>query len=323
MKAAVIEHFGDTPRYRDFDDPVPAEGDLLIRVKAVPLENFDKLTAAGKHYASKHMFPYFPAVVGHIGVGELHDGTLVAFGGGKPRYGAMAEQTVVPKEYRAYMTPLPEGVDSMLAAALPAPALTSLLPLKYGLNSRPGETVLINGATGVSGKLAVQVAMLLGAGKVTATGRDDLGLSAVLKLGADAVIDTRKSDEEVKEAFLSEAGEGYDVVLDYLWGRPTELLLQTLVPKQAGFPAHKTRLMQIGQAAGPTITLAAEQLRTSGVLLTGTGDVPAEAVPQAIKQVWEWMKDRKLTMDVEPISLKDVAEAWERKTDGKRIVIVP
>jgi NADPH2:quinone reductase len=323
MKAAVIESFGDTPQYKDFDDPIPADGELLIRVKAVALENFDKLAASGRHYASKHVFPIFPAIVGHSGVGELQDGTRVAFGGAKPPYGTMAEQTVVPKAYSAYMTPIPEGVDSMVAAALPAAALTSLLPLKYGVNLQPGQSVLINGATGVSGKLAVQMAKLLGAGKVTATGRDDLSLADLVNLGADALINTSKSDVEVKEAFLNEAGKGYDVVLDYLWGRPTELLLQTLVPKQAGFPTHKTCLFQIGEAAGSTITLAAEQLRTSGVRLTGAGDIPAEAVPQAIKQVWGWMKERKLTMDLEPVPLKDVAEAWERKTDGKRIVIVP
>jgi NADPH:quinone reductase-like Zn-dependent oxidoreductase len=323
MKAAVIEKFGSIPQHRDFEDPVPAEGETLIRVKAVALENFDKLTAAGKHYASKHIFPIFPAIVGHSGVGELQDGSLVFFGGARPPYGTMAEKTVVPKEYKAYMTPIPEGVDSLLATALPASALTSLLPLKYGVNLQPGETVLVNGATGVSGKLAVQIAKLLGAERVVGTGRDDASLRAVLKLGADAVINVKRSDDEVKEAFRKEAGKGYGVVLDYLWGRPTELLLQTLVPKQAGLATHKTRVVQIGAAAGPTITLAAEELRTSGVRLTGAGDVQAEALPQAIKQIWDWMKEGKLAMDIEQVPLKDVAEAWERKTQGKRIVLVP
>jgi NADPH:quinone reductase-like Zn-dependent oxidoreductase len=296
----------------------------LIRVKAVALENFDKLVASGKHYGSKHIFPTFPAVVGHSGVGEREDGTLVSFGGAKPPYGTMAEQTVVPEAYSAYVTPVPEGVDAMVAAALPAAALTSLLPLKYGTATlQPGATVLVNGATGVSGKLAVQMARLLGAGKVIGTGRDEAGLEAVLKLGADAVIDTRKSDDEVKEAFHREAGEGYDVVLDYLWGRPTELLLQTLVPKQVGFATHKTRVIEIGQAAGATITLAAEQLRTSGVQIMGGGEISPQSVPQAVKQSWEWVKEGKLTMEVEQVPLRDIAEAWERKTDGKRIVIVP
>ena len=319
MKAAIIDKFGDIPHYADFPTRVPGEGDVQVKVKAAVLENFDKLTAAGKHYASKHMFATFPAIVGHIGVGELEDGTLVTFGG----TGAMAQIAVVSKEYKAYMTPVPAGVDPLLAAALPPAALTSLLPLKYGTSLQPGETVLINGATGVCGKIAVQMAKLLGAGKVVGTGRDDATMQTVLRLGADAVIDTRKSDDEVKEAFLREAGKGYDVVLDYLWGHPTELLLRALVPKQAGFVTHKTRLVQIGASAGPTITLPDEALRTSGVRLTGAGDVPAEAVPEATKQIWEWLKKGKLTMDIAEVPLKDIAEAWERKTDGARIVLVP
>jgi NADPH:quinone reductase-like Zn-dependent oxidoreductase len=274
MKAAVIQKFGDIPRYAEFPDPVAGGGEVAVKVRAVVLENFDKLAASGKHYASRHMFPVFPAIVGHSGIGELEDGTLVTFGGTRPPYGAMAQIAVVPKEYKAYMAPIPTGVDPLLAAALPPSALTSLLPLKYGVNLQFGETVLINGATGVSGKIAVQMAKLLGAGKVVGTGRDGASLQMVLKLGADAVIDTRKSDGEVKEAYLRETDKGYDVVLDYLWGHPTELLLQALVPKQAGFVTHKTRLVQIGEAAGPTITLPAEALRTSGVRLTGAGDVP-------------------------------------------------
>ena len=91
MKAAVIQKFGDTPRYAEFPDPVAGGGDVPVKVRAAVLENFDKLTASGKHYASKHMFPVFPAIVGHIGVGELEDGTLVTFGGSRPPYGVMAQ----------------------------------------------------------------------------------------------------------------------------------------------------------------------------------------------------------------------------------------
>jgi len=321
MRAAVIQKFGEVPRYAEFRDPIVTEGNTLLKVKAAALENFDKLTAAGNHYASNHMFPAFPAVVGHSGVGELEDGTLVWFAAKGP-YGAMAEVAIVPKEYKPYMKPVPAGVDPALAAALPAAALTSLLPLKYGEHLQPGDTVLINGATGVSGKLALQMTKLLGAGKIVATGRDAESLRQAINLGADVTIDTRLSDDELEQAFLKELGKGYDIVLDYLWGRPTELLLQALVPKQAGFATHKTRLVQIGAAAGPTITLAAEQLRTSGVRLSGASDISPDALSEATRQVWDWMKEKKLSMDIEEVPLQDVAHAWERKTEGKRIVLV-
>jgi NADPH2:quinone reductase len=144
-----------------------------------------------------------------------------------------------------------------------------------------------------------------------------------MKLGADAAIDMKQSDEKITQAFMKEAGKGYDIVLDFLWGHPTELLLKTLVPKEVGFAAHKTRFVQIGEAAGPTISLSAETIRTSGLEITGAGNVPPEAVPEALKQIWEWIAAGKLSIDIEKFPLKDIAEGWDRKTEGKRIVIIP
>jgi NADPH:quinone reductase-like Zn-dependent oxidoreductase len=323
MKAAVIGQFGDVPQYSDFPDPIPNDGDVEIDVKAVVLENFDKATAAGKHYASAHMFPQFPAIVGHGGVGTLADGTLVAFGGTKPPYGTMAEQAVVPEMYKAYLTTVPAGVDAGVAAALPSAALSSFLPMKWVGKLQAGETVLINGATGVSGKLAVQIAKLLGAGRIIGTGRSEEGLRAITKLGADAVIDLQKSDDEITEAFVKEAGKGYDVVLDFIWGHPTELFLRTLVPKAAGFATHKTRFVQIGESAGATISLPAEVLRTSGLEISGAGNIPPEVVPEAVKQIWTWIAENQLSIDIETVAMKDIAGAWNRETNGKRIVIIP
>lgn len=323
MKAAVIHSFGDIPHCEEFPDPVPATDDTLIQVKAVVLENFDKMTAAGKHYASAHLFPAFPAIVGHSGVGTLADGTLVSFGGVTPPYGTMAEKAVVPQQYHMYLTPVPDGIDASVAAALPASALTSLLPLRYGAKLQSGETVLINGATGVSGRVALQIAKLLGAGRVVGTGRDTEGLRSIRELGADTVIDLKQSDEHITKALLQEAGEGYDIILDFLWGHPTELLLSTLVPKAAGFATHRTRFIQIGEAAGPTISLPAEAIRTSGVEMTGAGNISPAVVPEAVKQAWQWIQEHALRIAIEEVPLSEIAAAWQRETEGKRIVIVP
>lgn len=324
MKAAVLHKFGEAPRYEDFPDPVPEKGDALVRVKAVALENFDRVTANGTHYSSRQLFPIFPAIVGHSGVGILDDGTMAAFGGSKPPYGTMAEKAVVPQMYRMYMTPIPDGVELAIAAALPSSSLTSLLALKWGAKMQVGETVLINGATGVSGKLGVQIAKLLGAGRVVGTGRQAEALKSLEGLGADAVIDLKQSDEKVAEAFIKEAGKGYNIVLDFLWGPPTEILLKTLVPKEAGFPQRRIRLMQIGESAGPTISLSGEEVRTSGLEISGAGNIPFEALPEATKQIWDWMKDNKLRIDIERVPLKDVEQAWLRKdVSGKRLVIIP
>ena len=323
MKAAVLREFGSVPRYEDFSEPTADAGDVLIHVKAVALENFDKMTAQGVHYASKRTFPRFPAIVGHSGVGTLADGTLVAFGGSRPPYGTMAEIAVVPKEYAGYLSPVPEGVDAGLAAALPASALTSYLPLKWGAKLEPGQTVLILGATGVSGKMAVRVASLLGAGRVVVAGRDASILESLPQIGASAIIDLKLPDAEVCDAFVRESGGVYDAILDFLWGHPTELLFRAITPNEVGFAKHRTRYIQIGQSAGAVISLPAEALRTSGLELSGVGSIPPRALPEALEQIWTWVREGKLTMDIEKVDLSCVTEAWLRKTTGKRIVIVP
>src|SRR6185369_6801998 len=208
-------------------DPPIEQGQLLVHVKAVALENIDKALASGRHFAVKQMLPQLPAIVGLDGIGMLEDGRMVGFGGLKSPYGAFAQKTVIQE---GYFVPLPEGVDAVTAAALPASALTALFPLKWGAKLQPGESVLINGATGVSGKLAVQIAKLLGAGRVISTGRNQKSMQQVKDLGADAVIDLKGSDEQIAAAFKQEAGAGYDVILDFLWGHPTEILIQTLTP---------------------------------------------------------------------------------------------
>ncbi len=323
MKAAVLHEFGSLPRYEDFPEPIAGAGDVLIHVRAVALENFDKMVAQGVHYASKRIFPQFPAIVGHSGAGTLADGTLVTFGGSRPPYGTMAEMAVVPREYAGYVTPVPEGVDAGLAAALPASALTSYLPLKWGAKLEPGQTVLILGASGVSGKLAVRIASLLGAGKVVAAGRETSVLESLPEAGASAIIDLKLPDAEVYDAFVRESNGVYDVILDFLWGRPAELLFRAITPNEAGFARHRTRYIQIGQSAGAVISFRAEALRTSGLEMSGLGNVPPGALPQALQQIWTWVREGKLTMDIEKVELSCVTEAWLRKTTGQRIVIVP
>ena len=320
MKAAVLYHFGEAPRYEDFPDPVAGEDQLLIQVKAVALENIDKMMAQGSHFASRQFLAELPAIVGFDGIGMLEDGTLIGFGGVKPPYGAMAEKTVVPK---THTVAIPEGVDAVIAAALPASALTALFPLKWAAQLQPGETVLVNGATGVSGKLAVQIAKLLGAGRVVGTGRNDEALRLLHELGADAVIDLKQSDAQLAAAF-TEAGKGCDIILDFLWGHPTEVLIKTLVPHELVF-AQRVRLVQIGEMAGPTISLSADALRTSGLEICGGGaGVSAEAISAATDQVWDWIAQDKLHMEIEQVPLRDVERAWQRTdVQGKRIVIIP
>jgi NADPH:quinone reductase-like Zn-dependent oxidoreductase len=166
---------------------------------------------------------------------------------------------VVPKGSYA---PIAEGIDPATATAL-GTAITGM-SLKTAAGFTPGETVLVQGetvlvqgATSVAGRLAVKVARLLGAGRIIATGRDDAQLREVQTLGADTVINTAVPDEALAQAYLDAKQDGYDVVLDYLWGRPTEILLRTLVPRSFAFP-KPTRLVQIGESAGAGMALASK-----------------------------------------------------------------
>lgn len=322
MKAAVLHAFGERPRYEEFPDPVPGDGEVLVEVKAVALENFDRMLARGSHYASRQLIPEFPAILGTDGIGSLEDGTLVAFGGVRPPYGSMAERALIPKD--SYF-PVPDGIDAATAATIPGSAMTSLFSLRWGVGLEEGETVLVNGATGFAGKLAVQVARLLGAGRVVGTGRDDAALRSLRELGADAVIDLKQPPEQLAEAFTAAAGDGYDVILDYLWGRPTEILLRTLVPRKLALPTRRCRLVQIGEMAGPTISLSADALRTSGLVIQGAGTgIPPEVIGTGTEQVMEWIRAGKLHAGIEQVPLRDVERVWERSDlHGRRIVLVP
>jgi len=281
------------------------------------------MAVAGVHYASQRMYPRFPAIAGHIGAGTLADGTLVTFGGCRPPYGTMAETAVVPREYAAYMNPVPAGVDAGVAAALPPSALTSYLALTSGVERRPGQNVLILGATGVAGQLAVRIASLLGARKVVAAGREASILDRLPGMGASAIVDLKRADTEVCEALVRESEAAYDVVLDYLWGHPMELLLRALTPSTAGFAGHRTRYVQIGQSAGAVVSFPAAALRTSGLELSGAGNISPAEVALALEQIWKWVREGKLSMDVEKMDLSRVSEAWQRRTPGRRIVLVP
>jgi NADPH2:quinone reductase len=261
MKAAIINGFGETPQYRDFPDPIPAHDEILVNVKAIVLENFEKGVAGGEHYSSKSMYPQFPAIVGHRGIGETPDGKLIGFMINRSPYGAFAERVAVKNT-----APVPDGIDAAVAAAVPPSALSSYFPLKYVAALKPGETVLINGATGVSGRMAIQVARLLGAGRVIGTGRNSASLDFIKSIGADTVIDLNQQDELLLEAFEKEKGAtGYDVVIDFIWGHPAEVLMKSFVPKTLGIPKKPIRYVHVGAKAGNSANITGEMLRTSGL----------------------------------------------------------
>lgn len=318
MKAAVLHQAGSPPRFEEFDNPVAAEGELLVKVSAASLKPIDRLMADGGHYAS---FRQFPVVCGVDGVGTLETGERVFFGGPRRPFGTMAEKAAAP---RAFCFRLPDGLDDATAAALPNPAGSSWLPLKWRAQLKPGETVLVLGATGAAGKLAIQIAKLFGAGRVIAAGRNPRQLEAARSLGADVTIRIDESGKSLVEAFAAVAKDGIDIVLDYLWGKPTEALVEALTGHDLAAKPRTTRLIEIGASAGPAISLPGDALRSSGLEIYGAGggSVPLHAIMEAVPQILQCGAQGKLKLETRKVPLADVESVWDEK-DDRRVVFIP
>ena len=320
MKAAVLHQLGKPPRFEDFAEPEAGKDEAIVHVRAASLKAVDRQLAGGSHFASPRELP---VVCGTDGVGDLADGTRVFFGGPRRPYGAMAQRTVAPA---AFCFPVPDALDDATAAALPNPGVSALLTLQQRAKVAVGEKVLILGATGVTGKLAVQIAKLLGAGRVIASGRNPHALEKLRELGADATIQLNQPDDDLREAFALEAGdEGFRVVIDYVWGRPTEILLAAITRPEFAAIHAETRLVQVGESAAPTISLPAAVLRSTALTILGTAGIPSRDVLfAAMRQVLDWGAKGNLQIETESVPLSDIEQVWQRpETAGRRLVVIP
>ncbi len=319
MDAAVLRALGKPPRCEQFTEPIASEGEVIVHVHAASLKPIDKQLAAGSHYASPHDFPI---VCGSDGVGHLGDGQRVFFGGTRPPYGAMAQRTVVR---RAFAFPVPQEVDDETAAALPNPGVSAWLTLAYRAKMAPGENVLILGATGVTGKLAVKVAKLLGAARVVAAGRNQQALSTLHLHGADAIIRLDAPAREVSEAFVREAGQaGFQVVIDYVWGSPAEAFLAAITRKEFSAITSEIRFVQVGESAGPTISLPAAVLRSTALTILGTAGIPPlDVLVDALQKVMAHAASGELRIETERVPLADIENAWQRDEQRRRMVVIP
>ena len=319
MKAAVLHELGQAPRCEEFAEPTAGKEEAVVRVRAASLKAIDRQLAGGAHYASPRELP---VVCGTDGVGHLEDGTRVFFGGPRRPYGAMAERTVVP---RAFCFAVPSGIDDDIAAALPNPGVSAWLSLTHRAKLAVGETVLILGATGVTGQLAVQIAKLLGAKRVIGAGRNARVLGRLRELGADATIQLEQPGDLLKEAFACEAGNaGFDVIIDYVWGRPTETLLAAITKSEFAKVTKETRLVQVGESAGATIALPAAVLRSTALTILGTAGIPArEVLVDAMQQVMTRATRGELRIETERVALTEIESVWGRPESGRRMVVIP
>lgn len=320
MKAAIIYQAGEIPQYAEIPEPVVQhDHEILVQVKAVSIKNLDKLKASGKHYSSEKTAKI--QVVGTDGVGILPNGQRV-YGVGTS--GTMSEQAIFLKEWSS---PVPDGLDDATAAALPNAAMGSALALRFRAGLQPGETVLINGATGFTGKMAIQLAKHYGAGKIIVTGRNEEILKTLPALGADQIVTLNQDDacfvEQLKKIH---AVTPINVVIDYLWGHSAELILSSL--KGTGTFSARTRYISIGSMSGDTITLSSQILRSIDLQLSGSGlgswtkEEVGLLFQKILPEMFRLAADQQLTIEVTTVPIQDIEKIWNREiTDGKRLVV--
>jgi len=308
MRAAVIEENGGTPVVREFDEPAAGDGRAVATVLAASLNPADILTARGLFGPP----PQVPYVAGLEGVGTLEDGRRVYFGRVANPFGSLAERALIDP---AATLAVPDGLDPADAVALGIAGLAGWLPVAHHAQLKGGERVLVLGATGAAGRIAVQAARRLGAGVVVAAGRERDELAWLLEHGADAVAVLA---EDAGAALAVDKGDGYDVVIDYVFG---DAFLAAL-----GHSARGARLIVVGSGAGPVheLTFGALQGRT----VIGHGN---QLLPLATRQVQydalaaEVLAGR-IVVELERLPLDRAPEAWERQAAGtprRKLVIVP
>jgi NADPH:quinone reductase-like Zn-dependent oxidoreductase len=314
MKAAIVLGCGQTPVYGDFREPQPSPNDTCIAVTAAAISHVAKSRASGKHYSSSGQFPF---VVGIDGVGRRDDGSRVYFVLPQAPYGGMAERTVVPL---AQCLALPDGLDDVTAAAIANPGTSSWAAYTERAKLKAGETVLVNGAAGTAGRLAVQIAKYLGAKKVIATARKADALTSVAALGADVTIPLVENEAALEGRLKEQFAEGVDVVVDYLWGKSAERLL--IAGSKAGPDAVPIRFVQIGSASGSDITLPSAALRSSAIELMGSGigSIPLDRLLNATFGLLQATMPGGFKIAVKPVSLSEVEQAWPQDDSSRRTI---
>jgi NADPH:quinone reductase-like Zn-dependent oxidoreductase len=310
MRAAVLHEYG-VPGPGEFEEPAAGDGQAVVEVLAAGVNPVDVSIAAGRFYAGK---PPLPSVAGREGVGTL-DGKRVYFDAPIAPFGSMAERALVDP---TSTYPSPDGLDEGVAIALGISGLAAWLALTWRANLQPGEHVLVLGASGVLGQIAVQGAKLLGAARVVAAARSAEGLERCLALGADAAVRLGEPDD-LPAAFRAAAEDRIDVVIDPVYGEPLVAAVNA-----ASFGA---RLVQIGAGAGAEATIPSAPIRGKMLVLMGHTNfaAPPEIKREAYGRMAELAARGEIVVDVDRIPLEQVAEAWERLGAGshRKLVLVP
>jgi NADPH:quinone reductase len=306
MRAAVVEDVSTVPLVRMVDRPVPAADEVLVAVSAAGLNPHDLVVAAG--IRGKPPVPY---VTGTEGVGRLADGQRVYFGPLRAPGGSMAEYAAVPMQAT---TALPDGLSDADALGLGVAGTTAWLAMTWKANLQPGESVLVLGATGAVGQIAVQAAKLLGASRVVAAGRHRETLQSLRDRGADETVVLEGAYEQ---ALVDASRGGFDLTVDSLFGAP---MAAALVATK-----HGGRLVNLGMRAGRTVELSGIAQKGRDIL-SYSGDLPpATAHRAAFARMARYVLSGALVVASETLPLEDIATAWKRQAESpnRKLVLIP
>ena len=315
MKAAIVVEAGKPPIYGHFKDPVPAADEVRVTVSAAALTTVVKSRASGRHYSSSGNLPF---VVGIDGVGRLDDGRRVYFVLPRAPFGSMSEETVVPL---SQCVALPDGLDDVTAAAIANPGMSAWAAFRERARLAAGEIVLVNGATGTAGRLAVQIAKHMGAKKVIATGRNVEALKALTAIGADVTIPLGDAGDEFENAVQEQFGnDRIDVILDYLWEESAERVI--IAGAKAGQEALPIRFVHIGSVSAPNITLPSAALRSSAIELMGSGigSIPMDRLLKSVEDLMQATVPAGFAIATKVRPLSEVETVWSTAGNIPRTV---
>ncbi len=319
MEAAVVSSFGSAPRCEEFPSPSAAgDDDMIIDVIAAGLHPRVRSQADGSHYTSTGELPLVPGI---DGVGRGQDGLLRYFILPDTRMGAMAQQTVIDAR-RSIV--LPEDSDPIAVAAAMNPAMSSWVALRQRVHFEAGQNVLVLGATGNAGQMAVQVAKLLGAGQIIAAGRTADRLAGLPALGATGTV-LLDGDAGPAARRLGQAAREVDVVIDYLWGQPAAAAVAAVVTDRADRGQPLTWI-QIGSVAGATAPIPSAALRAARLQIVGSGQgsVSTREILAELPALAREITGGTFRVDARPTPLADVEQAWaDAARTAQRIVLTP
>jgi NADPH:quinone reductase-like Zn-dependent oxidoreductase len=318
MNAAVVTSFAQPPHYQRFEVPAASGGEVLVDVLAAGLHPRVRSGASGAHYTGAGPLPMIPGI---DGVGRRADGRLVYFAAADGALGTMADQAVVDPRRSVE---LPDGADVAKVAAAMNPAMSSWVALRRRVQLQPGQSVLVLGATGNAGAMAVQVARRLGAGRVVGAGRDPGRLRALVPAGADDVVQLTDDAEATGKALAAAAAEA-DIVIDYLFGRPAQQAIVALLTARSD-RGRALDWIGVGSVAGPTIELPSVALRSANFRLLGSGQgsVSPRAYLAELPSLVDEITAGTITVRPHVVPLADVERAWAgEEPPGERTVLVP